>query len=83
MGPFEVIVVFANAWWIVFLPILGIGTRSQEETGSVVPGTERGAPVKIGMRAKLCIATGGAALITFLIWVALQLHLLDAFARPT
>ena len=53
MGPFEVIVVFFNAWWIVFLPILGIGTQSQEETGTVTPGTERGAPVKIGMKRKV------------------------------
>jgi predicted secreted protein len=83
MGPFEVIVVFANAWWIVFLPILGIGTQSQEETGAIAPGTERGAPVKIGMWRKVLIATGSAALITFLLWVALRLHWLDVFARPT
>jgi predicted secreted protein len=82
MGPFEAIVVFANAWWIVFLPILSMGTRSQEETGAVVHGTERGAPVKIGMLRKVLIATCGAALITLLVWLALQLHWLDAFARP-
>jgi predicted secreted protein len=83
MGPFEVIVVFFNAWWIVFLPILGIGTQSQEETGTVAPGTERGAPVKIGMRRKVLIATGAAALITFVIWVILHFGWLDFIARPT
>jgi predicted secreted protein len=82
MGPFEVIVVFFNAWWIVFLPILGIGTHSQEETGTVVPGTERGAPVKIGMVRKMLIATAGAAGITFAIWVTLHFGWLDFIARP-
>ena len=44
MGMFEAIVVFVISWWLVFLPTLSAGTRSQHEAGAVVPGSERGAP---------------------------------------
>ena len=59
MGVFEVIVVFAGAWWLIFLPILSAGTRSQHEADAVIPGTERAAPEKIAWLPKLLIATGG------------------------
>lgn len=31
-------------WWIVLFAVLPFGVRSQEELGTVVPGTEPGAP---------------------------------------
>ena len=77
MGIFEVIVVFVCSWWLVFLPILSAGTRSQHEADAVAPGTERGAPEKPGFVPKLMIATAGAALITFLIWLALFMGWLE------
>ena len=42
MGVFEAVVVFFSAWWLIFLPILSAGTRSQHEAGAVIPGTEVG-----------------------------------------
>jgi predicted secreted protein len=77
MGVFEAIVVFAGAWWLIFLPILSAGTRSQHEADTVVPGTERAAPEKIAWAPKLLIATGGAAAVTFLVWLMLYLGWLD------
>jgi predicted secreted protein len=68
MGLFEASLVFSITWWLVFLPILSMGTRSQHEAGEVTPGTEPGAPsetVKFG--TKLLIATAGSALITALV----------------
>jgi len=47
MGIFEAFVVFFISWWVVFLPTLSAGTRSQQDAGSVVPGSERGAPERI------------------------------------
>ena len=82
MGIFEGIVVFVGAWWLIFLPTLSAGTRSQLEAGTTVPGSERGAPETVRWMPKLLIATGGAALVTFLIWLSLHMHWLD-FLIPT
>ncbi len=73
MGIFEGIVVFVVAWWLVFLPSLSAGTRSQHEADSVTPGTERAAPERISFLPKILIATAGAAAITLLVWAALYL----------
>lgn len=77
MGVFEGIVVFVGAWWLIFLPVLSAGTRSQHEAGAVIPGTDRAAPEGIRWRWKLLIPTAGAAVATFLLWLALHMHWLD------
>lgn len=82
MGVFEIVVVFTVSWWIVFLPILSMGTASQEEAGDIAPGTEPGAPMKIGMGRKILIASAGAALITLAIWTVIHFGWLDFIARP-
>ncbi|HEV7692120.1 MAG TPA: DUF1467 family protein [Hyphomonadaceae bacterium] len=71
MGIFEAVVVFFISWWVVFLPTLSAGTRSQQDAGSVVPGSEAGAPERISWKPKFIIATVGAAAITLLIWMTL------------
>jgi predicted secreted protein len=71
MGIFEAVVVFVCSWWLVFLPTLSAGTRSQHESGTTIPGSERGAPERISWRPKIIIATAGAALITLLVWATL------------
>ena len=62
MGIFEAIVVFVCSWWLIFLPMLSAGTRSQHESDNVVPGTERAAPVTISWRWKFIVPTVGAVL---------------------
>jgi predicted secreted protein len=81
MGPFEVVVVFVCSWWVVFLPTLSAGTRSQQEAGDVVRGSDRGAPERISWRPKLIIATAGATAITLLVWLTLHFGWL-AFMIP-
>jgi len=81
MGFLEIFVVFVISWWIVFLPTLSAGTRSQHEADAVSPGTDRAAPEKIRWRPKLIIATAGAAAITLLLWVALRFGWLN-FMNP-
>lgn len=81
MGPLEIFVVFVISWWIVLFPLLSMGTRSQHESGTVVPGSDHGAPEKIAWRPKILGATAGATLITFALWLALTYHWLD-FALP-
>ncbi len=77
MGIFEGIVVFVCSWWLVFLPMLSAGTRSQYESDNVIPGTERAAPVAISWRWKFIIPTAGAVLSTFLVCLTLHMHWLD------
>ena len=77
MGFFEAIVVFFSAWWVIFLPVLSAGTRSQHEAGEVIPGTDRSAPVQIRWLWKFLVPTIGAAAVTLLLWLALHMHWLD------
>ena len=77
MGIFEAIVVFICSWWLIFLPMLSAGTRSQHEAAEVIPGTEQAAPILVRWRPKLIIATAGAVAVTFLVWLALHMHWLD------
>ena len=57
--------------------MLSAGTRSQQDAGTVIPGSERGAPEKISWRWKIIVPTAGAVLVTFLIWLTLHMHWLD------
>lgn len=77
MGIFEGIVVFVGVWWLIFLPTLSAGTRSQHEAGDVIPGTERAAPQGIRWLWKLVIPTAGALGATLLLALALHMHWLD------
>jgi predicted secreted protein len=81
MGIFEGIVVFVGVWWLIFLPTLSAGTRSQHESGDVIPGTERAAPQRISWLWKLLIPTIGALGATLLLALALHMHWLD-FMTP-
>lgn len=83
MGIFEGIVVFICSWWLIFLPMLSAGTRSQHESDTVIPGTERAAPVAISWRWKFIIPTAGAVLCTFLVWLTLHMHWLDFMIPKT
>ena len=38
------VAIFFTMWWIVLFAVLPFGVRSQEETGTVTPGSEPGAP---------------------------------------
>lgn len=77
MGVFEIIVVFVMGWWLVLLPTLSMGQRSQAEAGEIVPGSERGAPESVPFLKKAVIATVGAALITFAVWLTLRMGWLE------
>jgi predicted secreted protein len=80
MGAFEIAVVFIMSWWLVLLPILSMGQRSQAEAGEIVPGSEPGAPESVPFLRKAAIATAGATLITFLVWLALRMGWLELLA---
>jgi predicted secreted protein len=38
------VAVYFTMWWVVLFAVLPFGVRSQHETGTIVPGSEPGAP---------------------------------------
>ena len=61
------IVVFAVSWFLVFLMVLPIRFRSQQEAGHVEPGTPASAPAESDLRRKAWITTAIALVISGLI----------------
>lgn len=65
MGITSAIVLFAVIWFMTFLVVLPLRTRTQGEAGEIVPGTHASAPADIDMRAKVRTTT----LWTAVLWV--------------
>jgi predicted secreted protein len=63
------IAIYVVVWWIAIFAVLPIGVRSQDETGTVTPGSDPGAPAAPKMLMKAVITTIIAALITGLIYL--------------
>lgn len=57
---------FFIIWWVMLFAILPFGIRSQHEAKDIVPGSEPGAPVVTGLKRKLIVNTGVAAVL----WLA-------------
>jgi len=63
------IAIYLVVWWIAIFAVLPIGVRSQDEMGTVTPGSDPGAPVAPKLIMKAVITTIIAALITGLIYL--------------
>ncbi|MGI9382161.1 MAG: DUF1467 family protein [Methyloligellaceae bacterium] len=61
--------IYVICWWVVLFAILPIGVRTQQEAGTVEPGTPESAPENTRLRAKLAATTVVAAVIFALIYV--------------
>jgi predicted secreted protein len=57
------IAVYFILWWIILFVILPFGVRSQQESGTIDPGTDPGAPTAPGMGKKLVWTTVVSAVI--------------------
>ena len=49
--------IFFLIWWVVLFAVLPCGIRSQHEGEDMVPGTDPGAPVSVGLGRKLLWTT--------------------------
>ena len=54
-------------WWVVLFAVLPWGVRSQHEDGTIIPGSDPGAPAIPRLRRKLVWTTIVAAII-FALW---------------
>jgi predicted secreted protein len=57
------IAIYFIIWWVVLFAVLPWGVRSQEESGSVAPGTDPGAPAVAGVWRKLVWTTVASTVI--------------------
>ena len=65
----SIIAIFFVIWWLCFVAVLPIGNKSQAEAGSVVAGTDPGAPVAPRLWRKLLLATIlGIGFTALLLW---------------
>jgi predicted secreted protein len=66
-----VFAVYITIWFTVLFAILPIGVRSQADDGTVVPGTEPGAPVapRLLFKAILTTAISTAVLAILLVYL--------------
>lgn len=69
MSLFSAFVVYLLIWWITLFGVLPFGVRGQAEQGTVVKGSEPGAPSESGMKRKFVITT----VIATLIWAVVCL----------
>jgi predicted secreted protein len=65
------IALYLTIWWIVIFAVLPFGIQSQHEVGTIVPGTDPGAPAvpRLGRAAAITTA------ISLAIWLPLYLAL--------
>jgi len=61
------IAIYFIIWWVVLFAVLPWGVRSQQESGTVEPGTDPGAPTIPKLKSKLVWTTIVAAVV-FAIW---------------
>jgi predicted secreted protein len=77
------IAIYFIIWWVVLFAVLPWGVRSQQEQGTVTPGSDPGAPAIPNLKRKLVWTTIVAAAV-FAIWYLVytyRLIALDDLAR--
>ena len=75
-------VIFAIAsyfvlWWVTLFAVLPIGFRSQQEAGSVTPGTPASAPARPKFLQIILITTVVSAVIFVAVYSAFSYGLID------
>ncbi|MDB5530149.1 MAG: hypothetical protein JWR51_3252 [Devosia sp.] len=68
----SLLAVYFVIWWLCFILVLPIGSRSQAEAGEIVRGSDPGAPAVLRMWPKLLATTLLAAAMTALLFWGLS-----------
>jgi predicted secreted protein len=69
MSTGAAVAIYFIIWWLTLFVVLPFGVRSQLEAGEVVPGSERGAPVRHGMLRSVIWTTVLSAVLFTLYYV--------------
>jgi len=71
------IVVFIILWWLILFMILPRNINSQQEKGSIIEGTDPGAPSNPNIFKKLVLTTIIASLLFAIIFVLTYFDILN------
>ena len=63
--------IYVFIWWIVLFAVLPFGVHTQDEAGSVVPGTPGSAPAKVRIVRIFLINTLVASIVFALVYAAI------------
>lgn len=77
------VAIYFLIWWVTLFAVLPWGVRSQDEAGSVSPGTDPGAPVMARVLSKLLWTTVVSALVfcvLFYVFYVRRMITLDDFS---
>ena len=82
MGILETIAVYIFIWWITLFLVLPFGVRTQQEEGSVVPGTPESAPARPRLLRIALINTALATAVFIAVCLIIQYKLITADTIP-
>jgi predicted secreted protein len=76
------IAIYIFIWWIVLFAVLPFGVRTQQEEGSVVPGTPESAPAKPRLVRIFLINTVVATIAFAIVYVVIAYGLITPDMVP-
>ena len=82
MDILQSIAVYFFIWWITLFLVLPFGVRTQQEEGSVVPGTPESAPARPRLLRIALINTALATAVFIAVYVIIQYKLVTAETIP-
>ena len=82
MDPLFLIAIYICIWWTTLFAVLPFGVRTQQEEGSVVPGTPESAPAKPRLLRAVIINTAISSVIFVIVYLIIKLRLITADTFP-
>jgi predicted secreted protein len=76
------VAIFIFIWWITLFAVLPFGVRTQDEEGSVVPGTPGSAPAKPRILRIFVINTLVAAVVFGFVYAIIEFKLISPESFP-
>jgi predicted secreted protein len=71
------VAIFVFIWWITLFAVLPFGVRTQDEEGTVVPGTPGSAPAKPRILRIFVINTLVAAVVFAIVYAIIEFKLIS------
>ena len=76
------VAIYIFIWWITLFAVLPFGVHTQDEAGSVVPGTPGSAPAKVRLVRIFLINTLVASVVFALVYAAIVYKLVNPETFP-
>lgn len=82
MDPVMAAAIYVFIWWIVLFAVLPFGVRTQDEEGSVVPGTPGSAPARPRLLRIFLINTLVASVVFAIVYAIIVYRLISPYDIP-